>query len=65
MLTKYKEVFLEDTDGYRYRIRQDGDEMMFIEYQEWTKEGVFLKKEEFSFPNMHLEQIIEALNEVK
>ena len=66
MLTKYKEIFLEYTDSYRYKFRQDGDEMIFIEYQEWSKEdGKFLKKEEFSFPAMHFDQIIDALNEVK
>jgi hypothetical protein len=57
-----EEHFLTSSDGYRYRVYKDPDELVFFEYQEWNSEKKMYEKiDSFKIPEAHIKQFAQLL----
>lgn len=57
-----EEYFLTSSDGYRYRIYKDPDELIIFEYQEFNKEKkMYEKVDSFQIPEVHIKQFAQLL----
>lgn len=57
-----EEHFLTSSDGYRYKIYKDPDELIIFEHQEWNLEKkIYEKVDFFKIPEVHIQQFAELL----
>lgn len=57
-----EEYFLTSSNGYRYRVYKDPDELIIFEYQEWNSEKkIYEKVDFFKMPEVHIQQFAQLL----